>query len=166
MRKELAGDAGELAVLNYLQAQGQVLDVRQVRSWQRVDVDFVVPGVGTVEVKTDTFDSGNIALELARGEPGRPGCFLRSIADRWFYLLPAQGQALVMDRVQLLGVTLFGLMAGKYTCRQAKARTEYRGVPGAGGTYTVALVPVADCLTMSRTKVLKLTADGDALSIS
>lgn len=175
MNRQELGEAGEQAVLDFLTdwdtrrsvVQGFAtapLDVRDVPRFQQADIDIVVPGFGSIEVKTDSHTTGNLALEVGRG-PGRPGCFLRSTADWWFYLLPGLGQGYLMSRTQLLAHMVQGVAEGQYTVRNVQARGDYRG-QGDLVTYQAVLVPVRNVRSLSLTREYRVTSTVDGLSIS
>ena len=87
------GKQGEDHVLYYLHNRGKakhIIDVRNIRTYQVIDVDFLVTFEDDkqykVEVKTDTYKSGNIYWEsISSEESGSDGCFEKTEADYLFY---------------------------------------------------------------------------------
>lgn len=90
-RTQLAmGAEGVETVAGMLRRAGyEVVDVTEDDTFQRQDIDLRVRGKrwNTVEVKTDSYDTGNIFLELSTGT-SRPGCVFQSRAQWWLYWLP------------------------------------------------------------------------------
>lgn len=86
------GDEGVRFIQDYLTSRKYLVeDVTGNRDYQRQDIDLRVKGQRkqawrTVEVKTDTYTSGNIYLELANGK--NPGCVFKSRAEIWAYWFP------------------------------------------------------------------------------
>lgn len=97
-----AGQRGVEAVSRYLLAHDfHVQDVTNDRDWQHRDVDLLVRGKRkqrwkAVEVKTDSYTTGNIFLELVASS-GRPGCVFKSRADVWCYWLSSLGILLLIE---------------------------------------------------------------------
>ena len=85
-----------------LQVRGwSVEDVSADGDYQAQDVDLVVQPPEssrhlTVEVKTDTYTTGNIFLELSSSS-GKPGCVFKSRAQVWLYWLRELGVLLHID---------------------------------------------------------------------
>ena len=87
------GDAGESIVYNYLQSLptvSSVLDVSNSRMYQEVDVDFLAKMTTgdelKIEVKTDTYRSGNIYYETVSAEEVNSiGGFQKTTCDFMFY---------------------------------------------------------------------------------
>lgn len=87
------GEIGEEKILNYLQRSSNVkniIDVRNVAMYREVDVDLLVHMESgqelKVEVKTDTYRSGNIYYETVSAlETGSVGGFEKTTADYMFY---------------------------------------------------------------------------------
>lgn len=87
------GSIGEEHILQYLQESDTVEDIQDVRSdkaYQKIDVDFVITmtngEVFKIEVKTDTYKSGNIYYEtMSSVETDSIGCFEKTEADFLFY---------------------------------------------------------------------------------
>ena len=87
------GEEGEEHILEYLRRSDTVtniIDVRDSAPYQKMDVDFLVTLTDgkeyKVEVKTDTYLSGNIYYEtLSSLEHDSIGCFEKTKAD--FFLL-------------------------------------------------------------------------------
>lgn len=59
----------------------KVEDYENDKEWQYRGIDLYVYGFGYVEIKTDTYDTGNAVLEL--NDRGLPGALDRSCAD-WY----------------------------------------------------------------------------------
>lgn len=106
--------------------------------WHRKDSDGKVEVVA-VEVKWDTYTSGNIALEtVSIVENGTQGCFLTSQADLWIYCFPGYARALVMPLRQARDWFLKN--QERYRRRVTSSRDE-----GKPQWHTeVALVPIDD----------------------
>lgn len=87
------GNIGEEIILLYLQSNENILSVEEVQSnkyYQQQDIDYVVHfkngTVKTVELKTDTYISGNIFFEtMSAVETNSIGCMYKSKADYLFY---------------------------------------------------------------------------------
>ena len=87
------GDKGELIIMNFLEESpnvNAVIDVSGIPDYQEVDVDAIVKmKTGkefSIEIKTDTYTSGNIYYEtISAIETGSQGCFLKTEADYIFY---------------------------------------------------------------------------------
>lgn len=78
-----------------------VRDVSDIPDEQARDVDlYVQPPESsrwmTVEVKTDTYTSGNLFLELSSSS-GKPGCVYKSRAQWWAYWLKGLEVLLLID---------------------------------------------------------------------
>lgn len=87
------GKRGEEHIIYYLQSSPKVVnlkDVRNDRTFQKIDVDFLMTLDDNVEykveVKTDTYKSGNIYYEtISSQESDTEGCFEKTQADYLFY---------------------------------------------------------------------------------
>lgn len=87
------GKRGEEHIIEYLNNSDNVkkiVDVRDIREYQKMDVDFLVTfadGIERkIEVKTDTYKSGNIYYEVISSEESDTlGCFEKTEADYLFY---------------------------------------------------------------------------------
>ena len=96
------GAEGVAAVASFLRQRGYVVeDVSEDRDYQTQDIDLRIRGKRqqrwrTVEVKTDTYTSGNLFLELTSSS-GKPGCVFKSRAQWWCYWLSQLGVLLVID---------------------------------------------------------------------
>jgi hypothetical protein len=96
------GERGVQAVMSYLRQHGyHVDDVTNDKDWQARDIDLLVRGKRkkrwrSVEVKVDSYVSGNVYLELVSSY-GRPGCVFKSRADVWCYWLSSLGILLLID---------------------------------------------------------------------
>lgn len=99
------GEDGASTIAAWLRSRGwTVEDVTSDSDWRRRDVDLLVSGIKrnqqhTVEIKTDTHDSGNIYLELSVGK--NPGCVFKSRAEIWAYWFPNQGRLYLMQLPKL-----------------------------------------------------------------
>lgn len=107
------GTVGEFVTWNYLQrlkGVKQVVDVRDDKFFQSVDVDFLMECYDRqfywVEVKTDSQaqTTGNIVFELTTN--GNEGCLKKSEADYIAYFIPANGKLYMMDAKKLKEYTL------------------------------------------------------------
>lgn len=87
------GKRGEEHIIEYLNNSDnikKIVDVRDIREYQKMDVDFLVTfadGIERkIEVKTDTYKSGNIYYEVISSEESDTlGCFEKTEADYLFY---------------------------------------------------------------------------------
>lgn len=87
------GERGEEHILEYLRrsdAVTNIIDVRGSKTYQEVDIDFLTTlrdgKEYGVEVKTDTYLSGNIYYEtISSLESDSIGCFEKTKADFLFY---------------------------------------------------------------------------------
>lgn len=87
------GERGEAVILDYLEKSPnikKIIDVRDSKIYQEVDVDLIVKmNTGNelkIEVKTDTYTSGNIYYEtVSSEETDSIGCFEKTQADYIFY---------------------------------------------------------------------------------
>lgn len=91
-KSEKVGNRGEEAMLTYLKGMAgvdRVVDVRTDPHYRTIDVDFlaIMDGkVCKVEVKTDTYKSGNFFYEtLSAMETNSLGCFEKTEADVLLY---------------------------------------------------------------------------------
>ena len=100
---------GELGVehiidwLYYLNKTTGVWDVQDEKKYQKKDIDLlwtVEPGDKeyTIEVKTDTYTSGNFFFEtVSNVSKNTLGCFLKTEADFLFYYFIEMGQLFVLN---------------------------------------------------------------------
>ena len=94
------GQSGEDIFKEYIKSNPVVEnceDVTDLKPYQIIDIDFVVEYFygekETWEIKTDTYDSGNICFEIdIKDDRGSIGCFILSKADYWFYYLQKKNQ--------------------------------------------------------------------------
>lgn len=97
-----AGARGVERVKAYLTSRGyQVEDVSSNRDFQSQDIDLRVRGKRrqrwrTVEVKTDSYTTGNVFLEIISSS-GRPGCVFGSRAQVWLYYFPKMSLLLFIE---------------------------------------------------------------------
>lgn len=95
------GKTGEDFVRQWLQERGlSTTDVRQVASYQKDDIDFLVQDrnvpheeqdVFTAEVKTDTYDNQYVFFETHTAEK-MPGALFKSRARVWYIYKSALGK--------------------------------------------------------------------------
>ena len=90
----LVGIEGENLIKRFLETHNNVIsieDVSNIRKYQDQDIDFIVrlknsPNPVSIELKTDTYDSGNIFFEtVSNKENNVPGCMYKSQANYLFY---------------------------------------------------------------------------------
>lgn len=101
----IVGQEGEEIIKNYLRNNPKVKgfdDVSNVERYQNRDIDLIVDFMdGTavvVEVKTDTYTSGNIFYEtMSNMECGVVGCMVKSKADYLFYYFTETRELYIMD---------------------------------------------------------------------
>ena len=87
------GQLGETRIFEYLESRDDVesvIDVTDQRHFQKIDVDYLVKTTDgkeyKVEVKTDTYKSGNIYYEtISSKESDTIGCFNKTEADFLMY---------------------------------------------------------------------------------
>ena len=101
------GSEGERMFIRYLIDErgvptGYIKDVRKDKTYQALDVDFIVKTKRgkqiKVEVKTNnyTHETGKMPWEMAK-RSGAKGLHERSAADYMFYYLPATGDKYLID---------------------------------------------------------------------
>lgn len=105
------GEVGEQIVLDFLKSKENVqnvLDVRKVKLFQDIDVDFLVCTtsyiVVPVEVKSDTLAhiTGNIAYEVTSNKHyNTKGCFEKTLAKYIYYYLTATKEIYQIDVLKL-----------------------------------------------------------------
>ena len=100
----LEGESGEHVIWNLLMKSKDVrsvVDVRQDKNFQEMDIDFLVENgerqFTPIEVKTDfkAQDTGNIVYELSTN--GQIGCFQKTKARYIYYYIPAIKTAYMID---------------------------------------------------------------------
>lgn len=107
------GEWGEKIIAAWVKQQVLVTDIQDLTKdteYQKKDIDFLVsckrfPGVPpqfTLEVKTDSYNSGNIFYEtVSNTETGTPGCMVMTEANYVAYYLTAY------KKVYFLNINLF-----------------------------------------------------------
>lgn len=99
------GDYGEQIIKSYLEANPDVLDVIDVskdKSYQDKDIDFIVKLKNgediSVELKTDTYDTGNIFYEaISNQEYNVLGCMIKSKAKCLLYYFIKTKELYIID---------------------------------------------------------------------
>jgi hypothetical protein len=96
-----ASSIGKIAVehsTEYYKGLGyQVADVQEDKFFQQMDVDIILDGDIWVEIKGDTYRTGNLFIEtIANINKGSIGCLLYTQADYIFYEFLTQGRALII----------------------------------------------------------------------
>jgi hypothetical protein len=148
------GQMGVERVVKYLKSKGyHVEDVSEDKDYQSQDIDLRVRGQKkqrwrTVEVKTDTYDTGNIFLELVSSS-GKPGCVFKSRAQVWLYYLPKRNILLFME----LPVLQLWLIEH---CAEFKRVTVGSGSARGKGFYTIQGIKVP---------IVQLVRDGVASAV-
>lgn len=102
------GEKGEALILDYLEqspAIHKILDVRDSKLYQEKDIDFILKIKNgqecKIEVKTDTYTSGNIYYEtMSAEETGSTGCLDKTEADYLFYFFINLGTLYILDMNQ------------------------------------------------------------------
>jgi hypothetical protein len=148
--KLAAGKEGVELIITLLKARPETVfidDVQDEPKYQPKGIDLLWHRKGTngsvevvsVEVKWDTYTSGNIALEtVSVVETGTTGCFLTSEADLWVYCFPGYAKALVIPLRQAR--EWFTTHQDRYRRRVTSSRDS-----GRSEWHTeVALVPIDD----------------------
>ena len=101
----VVGQAGEEIIKEYLRKNPKVKgfdDVSNIQRFQNRDIDLIVDFLdGTavaVEVKTDTYTSGNIFYEtMSNMECGVVGCMVKSKANFLFYYFTETKELYIMN---------------------------------------------------------------------
>lgn len=99
------GEKGERLILDYLEQSPtiqRVLDVRDSAMYREKDIDFIVKTKNSqeysLEVKTDTYTSGNIYYEtMSSEETDSTGCLDKTEADYLFYFFLNLGTLYILD---------------------------------------------------------------------
>lgn len=99
------GDYGEQIIKSYLEANPDVLnviDVSKDKRYQEADIDFIVKLKNgediSVELKTDTYDTGNIFYEaISNQEYNVLGCMIKSKAKCLFYYFIKTKELYIID---------------------------------------------------------------------
>ena len=89
------GDYGEQIIKSYLEDNPNIvsiIDVSKVKEYQDKDIDFIVKLKNdediSIELKTDTYDTGNIFYEaISNQEYNVLGCMIKSKAKCLFYYI-------------------------------------------------------------------------------
>lgn len=103
------GNQGEEIIKNFLYSLNHVLDVKSVqdiKEYQEIDIDFLVTlkenKSYSIEVKTDTYTSGNLYYEtISCIEKNTMGCFEKTKSDFIFYYFTN------LDKLYILKTNLF-----------------------------------------------------------
>lgn len=101
------GKRGEATVKNFLQQRGWlVIDTSDHQSFQVLGIDLVVSKgsrVRTVDVKTDSYDSGNFFIEIVSNDTkGTEGCIYKDKVDDWLYYYSATDSLKVFSPKDML----------------------------------------------------------------
>ena len=99
------GEFGEQIIKKYLLQKDNILhitDVSKIPDFQKQDIDLVVDfrngKRATIEIKTDTYTSGNIFYEtLSNKEYNVPGCMEKSSADFLFYYFTKTNELYIIN---------------------------------------------------------------------
>ena len=105
MGRNYIGQNGEDIFCSYINSNPCIIDLKDVtmvKKYQKLDIDFVIEYFYGLkqswEIKTDTYDSGNICFEtISNDNKSSKGCFLISEADYWFYYLEKKQQAIIFN---------------------------------------------------------------------
>ena len=89
----VVGDYGEKIIKEYLQSNPRIVEVEDVSNiprYQNRDIDLIVQfddgRAAAIEIKTDTYTSGNIFFEtMSNVEHNVVGCMYKTKADYLFY---------------------------------------------------------------------------------
>jgi hypothetical protein len=92
------GAWAERAALAYYETLGHtVYDFRRDKFLRSLDTDFIVDGIGWVEVKGDRHPPKNFYLErVSNNSKDTPGCVLYTAADFLFYYFVTVGTAYII----------------------------------------------------------------------
>jgi hypothetical protein len=115
----------------YFQEHGfRVDDIQNNRFFQKLDVDLNVVDFGLVEVKGDTYRTGNVFVEvIANAEKGRPGAMTYTQADYLFYYFLAEGRALLIPVAEMKAWIASG------RAQEFPRKTSYTHTNAIGHTY-------------------------------
>jgi hypothetical protein len=99
------GDYGEQIIKSYLETNPEVanvIDVSKDKEYQDKDIDFIVELKNgesiSVELKTDTYDTGNIFYEaISNQEYNVLGCMIKSKAKCLFYYFIKTKELYIID---------------------------------------------------------------------
>ena len=99
------GDYGEQIIKSYFETNPNVvdvIDVSQNKDYQNKDIDFLVKLKNgeyiSVELKTDTYDTGNIFYEaISNKEHNVLGCMIKSKAKCLFYYFIKTKELYIID---------------------------------------------------------------------
>lgn len=105
----IIGQLGEYVIKHWLQERNpglEVVDKRSDKRYQQMDIDYLLVKDGDVgnavklEIKTDTYTSGNIFFEVVSSKKST-GCIYKSKADFLLYFFAATGTAYIfaMDKL-------------------------------------------------------------------
>ncbi len=89
---------GGLGEKRFMEKYPGVTDVRKSPIFQKRGIDFIWDSQW-VDIKTDTHDSPNIALEVE--VDGKPGCVFTSRAQVWVYIFLKTGKWFILDMPRL-----------------------------------------------------------------
>lgn len=161
--KLASGKEGVELIMTLLKAKPETVSIEDTQdnpAYQPRGIDFLWHRKGSdgklevvsVEVKWDTYTSGNIAFEtVSIVENKTPGCFLTSEADLWIYCFPGYVRALVIPLRQARD--WFLRHQDWYRKRVTSSRDENRRE----WHTEVALVPIDDLMDgVPNTQVLPL----------
>jgi hypothetical protein len=100
-RTQLAvGQAGVRIAKALFRKEGyEIEDYENNRELQFRGIDLYIHGFGYVEIKTDTYDTGNMVLELS--DRGLPGALDRSCADWYGVVFVKMGKMVLFPRSAL-----------------------------------------------------------------
>jgi hypothetical protein len=101
----VVGEYGEKVIDKYLANHPNIIsiqDVSKIREYQLIDIDrkvFFKNGLSTtIEIKTDTYTSGNIFYEtISNIEYNMPGCLEKSKAEYLFYYFTKTNDLYIID---------------------------------------------------------------------
>lgn len=162
------GKRGEEHIIDYLKSSPRVtdlVDVRNDRAYQKIDVDFLMTlddgKEYKVEVKTDTYKSGNIYYEtISSKEAETTGCFEKTEADYLFYYFINWGFLYVfsMDEYR----QWFSKMEEKFIKKGYQKKVKNRGYKDSTYTSIGYAYPVSILEDLAPSWMRKMTYNGAA----
>lgn len=134
----VVGTSGEKKIFDYLKKNPHVKnvkDVRDISKYQSADIDCIaIMSNGdelAVEIKTDTYTSGNFFFETESSkEAGTLGCLYKTKAQFLFYYFVNYGELYIIDMPAFLAWFEENKHNANFKKKEVKNNSRY------GGTYT------------------------------
>ena len=136
------GNCGEEIIKSYLESNPNIVDVTDVskdKEYQDKDIDFIVKLKNgediSIELKTDTYDTGNIFYEaISNKEYKVLGCMIKSKAKCLFYYFIKTKELYVID------FKAYKKWVNKNNKRFAKREIKNINKMGTGITHSIGLL--------------------------